>query len=192
MPVPEKCWKGSGTRTSDNTDPVARIEIQKGTAFAYPLSTISAHVSNSKFNTLEIERDYTFRFNVAALGTLGYEMDITKLSVENRQIIKEQIQTYKRIQPLILSGDCYRLDCNSLGELGVCIVSKDKKRFVVIYVNASGKARQKIYLKGLQADSWYKDEEGREYSGKTAMETGIEIKDLNKVQYLLLEENIKE
>ena len=171
---------------------MARLEIQKGTAFAYPLSTISAHVSNSKFNTLEPERDYAFRFNVAAFGTLGYEMDITKLSEDDRQIIKEQIQTYKHMQPLVLSGDCYRLDCNSVGEYGVCIVSKDKKRFVAIYVNGSGEIRRHIRLKGLQADSCYKDEKGKEYSGKTAMETGIEIENLHKVQYLLLEGNVKE
>lgn len=178
--------------TSDNTDPVARIDIQKGTAFAYPLSTISAHVSNSKFNTLESERDYAFRFNVAALGTLGYEMDITKLSVENRQIIKEQIQTYKRIQPLILSGDCYRLNDNSAGEYGVCIVSKDKKRFVAIYVNDGTSKRERMYLQGLQTDAWYRDEKGREYSGKTAMGLGIEIDNFNKAQYFLLEGNIRE
>lgn len=161
--------------TSDNTDPVERLEIQKGTAFAYPLSAISAHVSNSKFNEIEDGLDYAFRFNVAAEGILGYEMDVTRLSLENTERLKAHIQTYKRIQPLLLEGDTYRLEDMQKGEYGVCVVSKDKKRFVAFYRNVNGRQREYLTLKGLNAAYVYHGENGETYDGKTAMQTGVAL-----------------
>lgn len=37
---------------SDNTDPISRLKIQRGLSYLYPLSTISAHVSQSPHSQL--------------------------------------------------------------------------------------------------------------------------------------------
>jgi alpha-galactosidase len=161
--------------TSDNTDPVCRLNIQKGTAMAYPLSAISAHVSDSLFNKLESVPDYNFRFNVVLGGVLGYEMNVTRLSKENEKKIQEQIVQYEKIAPLILTGDSYRLEGLDNGEYGFVCVAKDKSEFLLVYQNLNGTERKKVRLVGLDGRMIYKDESGKTYCGENLLQEGMEI-----------------
>ena len=165
--------------TSDNTDPVARMEIQKGTALAYPVSTVSAHVSDSLYNTLETSPDYDFRFNVALGGILGYEMNITRLSEENEEKIKRQIAQYEKWQPLLLKGDQYRLDDLGQGEYGFVCIAKDKCEFLLVYQNVSGVSRKKLRIFGLEKNAVYTDEKGNCYRGEILEKDGIEVQTSN-------------
>ena len=161
--------------TSDNTDPVCRLAIQKGTSLAYPLSTISAHVSDSLWNKLESVPDYNFRFNVALGGVLGYEMNITRLSSENETIIKEQIKQYGKFAPLLLHGTAYRLDGLGQDEYGFVCVAKDKSEFLLVYQNLSGAARKRIPIVGIESRAVYKDGQGNLYRGEKLLKEGLEI-----------------
>ena len=161
--------------TSDNTDPVCRLAIQKGTSLAYPLSTISAHVSDSLWNKLESVPDYNFRFNVALGGVLGYEMNITRLSSENEKIIQDQIAQYDRLHPLILSGTAYRLEGLSKDEYGFVCVAKDKSEFLLVYQNLSGSARKHLPIVGIESRAVYKDDKGNHYRGEKLLKEGVEI-----------------
>ena len=161
--------------TSDNTDPVCRLAIQKGTSMAYPLSTISAHVSDSLWNKLESVPDYNFRFNVALGGVLGYEMNITRLSSENEKIIKAQIQQYDKFAPLLLNGTAYRLDGLGKDEYGFICVSKDKSEFLLVYQNLSGAVRKRIPIVGIENRSLYKDDKGNTYRAEKLLKEGVEI-----------------
>ena len=72
------------TWTSDDTDAYARQSIQGGTSYGYPPSVMGAHVSASpNMQTLRASTIET-RFNVAAFGLLGYELDLTMLSTFDR------------------------------------------------------------------------------------------------------------
>jgi len=97
------------TWTSDNTDGIERLFIQYGTSMAYPVSTMGAHVSQSPnaqtLRTTPIET----RFNTAAFGLLGYELDLTKLSNFDRKIIKKQVTYYKTHRHLLQFGDFHRM-----------------------------------------------------------------------------------
>lgn len=159
---------------SDNTDPVARMEIQKGTAFAYPISSISAHVSNSRSNKLEISPDYEFRFNVALGGMLGYEMNITRLSKEDEEKIKRQVAKYDKWYGLLLTGDQYRLKVDG-GEYAFVCVAKDKSEFLFVYQDTENRQRRKLSLVGLDENAAYVCENGNTYSGKTLREDGIDV-----------------
>ena len=96
--------------TSDNTDAVCRLSIQQGTSYGYPLSTMGAHVSavpnhqSGRITPLET------RFNVAAFGCLGYELDVTKLSPEEKDVVRRQVAYYKRHRKLFQYGTFYRVD----------------------------------------------------------------------------------
>lgn len=162
--------------TSDNTDPVAQLEIQRGTAMAYPLSCISVHVSDSRFNCLEIKPDYDFRFNLAQSGILGYEMNITRISAEQEEKLRAQVALNKELQPLLLHGDCYSLEELQAGEYGLACVAKDKSKFFVLYRNVGGKERRSLKICGLDKNKTYKDDKGRTYSGETACSEGIEVR----------------
>ncbi|MBE5753267.1 MAG: alpha-galactosidase [Clostridiales bacterium] len=161
--------------TSDNTDPVCRLAIQKGTSMAYPLSTISAHVSDSLWNKLESTPDYNFRFNVALGGVLGYEMNITRLSCDNEKKVTEQIKQYEKFAPLILSGDVYRLDNLEDGEYGFVCVAKDKSEFLLVYQNLNGSTKKRVPIVSIDNRSIYKDDKGNIYRGEKLLKEGIEI-----------------
>lgn len=95
--------------TSDNTDARTRLTIQSGTSYGYPPSTMGSHVSASpNMQTLRTTPIET-RFNVAAFGLLGYELDLTSLFHFDKVAIKEQIAFYKQHRKLLQFGRFYRL-----------------------------------------------------------------------------------
>lgn len=119
--------------TSDNTDPIDRLQNQKGTSVAYPLSANSAHVSHTLLNRFEEKPDLDFRCAVALGGMLGYELNITKCSKEEVDTVREQIDLYKKIERLTIDGDLYRLDGLNSKEYGFYVLSKDKKEYFFEY-----------------------------------------------------------
>ncbi|MCF7926780.1 MAG: alpha-galactosidase [Candidatus Izimaplasma sp.] len=93
------------TWTSDNTDTYARLAIQEGTSLLYPLSTISNHVSSFVNHQTLRHIPIESRFNVASFGVLGYELDITKMTKFETDIIKKQIAFYKKHRQLFQYGN---------------------------------------------------------------------------------------
>lgn len=94
---------------SDNTDAICRLDIQYGTSFGYPVSTMGAHVSAVPNHQTGRVTPLDTRGCVAMAGTFGYELDITKLSDEEKAGIREQIAAFKKFYDLIQYGDYYRL-----------------------------------------------------------------------------------
>ncbi len=81
--------------TSDNTDPIERLDIQGGIYNFYPQSTVSAHVSMAPHAQTLRDTPLSTRFNVAAFGVLGYELDFGELTNAERKRVKKQIAFYK-------------------------------------------------------------------------------------------------
>lgn len=98
--------------TSDNTDVLSRTAIQKGTSTGYPLSTMGCHVSASPNHQTLRRSDLESRFNVAAFGILGYELDLNKLSIQQRKIITNQIVFYKKFRALFQYGLYFNIPCD--------------------------------------------------------------------------------
>ena len=96
--------------TSDNSDAYCRTWIQSGTSYAHPASTMGAHVSASPNHQTLRKTDIESRFNVAAFGILGYEMDLSALNQQQKQIVRNQIEFYKQHRALFQYGRFYRLD----------------------------------------------------------------------------------
>lgn len=42
-------------------------------------------------------------------GTFGYELDINKMTPEEKELVSRQVAEYKRLYTLISDGDYYRL-----------------------------------------------------------------------------------
>ncbi|MGL6249138.1 MAG: alpha-galactosidase, partial [Culicoidibacterales bacterium] len=95
--------------TSDDSDAVERLKIQYSTSFAYPLSTMGAHVSAVPNHQVHRVTSLKTRGDVALFGVLGYELDLTQLSSEELAEIAKQIEFYKAHRQLVLEGDFYRL-----------------------------------------------------------------------------------
>ena len=89
---------------SDNVDAIERLRIQEGMALIYPLSTMGAHVGDCPNHIVGRNIPFETRGHVAMAGTFGYELDITKISEEERMQIPGQIETYHRYQSLMQRG----------------------------------------------------------------------------------------
>ena len=81
--------------TSDDTDPIERLDIQGGIYNFYPPSVVSAHVSMSPHAQTLRATPLSSRFNVASFGVLGYELDFAELTPDELKQVKAQIEFYK-------------------------------------------------------------------------------------------------
>lgn len=166
---------------SDDTDAIERLKIQEGTAMVYPLSAMGAHVSDCPNHTVGRTTPFETRGHVALSGTFGYELDITKIPEEDRNMIPKQVEMYHKYNDLVRRGDYYRIanfsENNSFDAWSV--VSKDKNQVLVTCVQVLGRPNyhsRRIKLKGLDENSMYKNEETNEvYSGGALMNAGMNI-----------------
>ncbi len=127
--------------TSDNTDAIARLDIQFGTSQLYPASAMGAHVSAVPNHQVGRVTPLATRGLVAMMGNLGYELDVRKLSQEERDMMKEQIAFYKRVRPLVQFGDLYRLrDPANARDAAWMYVNAEKTEALVTYVRILAEA----------------------------------------------------
>ena len=165
---------------SDNTDALDRLRIQYGTSFFYPMSTVSAHVSAVPNHQTGRITSLRTRGIVAMTGAFGYELSLSRLSAEEKEEIREQIRQYKEFEPLISTGDYYRLsnpfedDCAAW-----MFVSADRKHIllhVVILENHGNMTVNYVRLKELLPDAVYEEAaSGKCYCGSALMQAGIPI-----------------
>lgn len=168
---------------SDNTDAIERLEIQYGTSFIYPISTVGSHVSAIPNHQTGRDTPINTRGIVAMSGSFGYEMDLSLLSNTEKEIVKEQIICYKKYQPLIHNGLYYRLSSPNYNNYTAWqFVSKDLKETLVSVVVTRVKPNKLnliIKLKGLSKDKKYCIENYNNdktiYTGDMLMNGGLSI-----------------
>ena len=118
--------------TSDNTDAISRTRIQYGTSLIYPACVMGSHVSSVPNHQTSNTTSLKFRFDVAASGRLGMELQPKKLTDEERALADRCISSYKGYRDLIFNGDLYRLASPYEGDFySLMYVSPDKRRAVV-------------------------------------------------------------
>ncbi|MBZ9536861.1 alpha-galactosidase [Cytobacillus oceanisediminis] len=168
------------TWTSDNTDAVSRLKIQYGTSLVYPIVSMGSHVSAVPNHQVHRHTTLEMRGDVAMSGNLGYELDLSKLSDEEKEIVKEQISGYKRIRQLIQFGDFYRLlspfDSNETAWL---FTTNDKTEAIVFYFRVLAEPAApftKLKLKGIDPVKQYQVlGTERVYGGDELSYAGISI-----------------
>lgn len=172
---------------SDNTDAINRTKIQYGSSFFYPISVVGSHVSAVPNHQTGRITDLNTRGITAMAGTFGYEMNPALLSDEEKEMIREQIRTYKKYEKLICQGDYYRLSnpfedtCSAW-----MFLSEDKKQVLanVVRLDVQGNmATTYVKLKGLKKEAVYMDQfNGKIYAGAALMEVGLPL-DFPKTEY---------
>ena len=76
---------------SDNTDSIERLEIQYGTSFIYPISTVGSHISAVPNHQTGRTTNIDTRAVVAMSGSFGYEMDLNLVTEDEKEKVKEKI-----------------------------------------------------------------------------------------------------
>lgn len=170
--------------TSDDTDAMERLEIQYGTSIVYPPSSMSAHVSTVPNHQTGRVTPFKTRGDVAMGGSFGYELDITKMTDEEKELVREQVAAYHKYYDVIQNGDYYRL-INPTESKGTMIsasawesVAQDKNEVLLTYVviRTAVAVSRYIRLRGLDPEKIYVDTEtGRQYSGALLMNAGLNI-----------------
>ena len=109
-------------------------------------------------------------------GTFGYELDISKMSDQDKEEIKVQIEDYKKYFELIQDGDYYRLTKPEEDFTTWQFVSKDRGKSLVNAVMTSARANAPDYIvrfRGLDPESRYIEmDTGKIYQGSTLMHGG--------------------
>ena len=163
---------------SDNTDAINRVKIQYGTSFFYPISVVGSHVTAVPNHQTGRSVSLITRGVVAMAGTFGYELNPALMSEEEKNIVKQQVLTYKKYESLICEGTYYRLSSPFTEPFAAWMsVSRDKKQALVsvVRLEAEGNAAS-MYLKckGLNPDAVYREENtGVLYDGAALMAAGL-------------------
>lgn len=116
--------------TSDDTDAWERAFIQTGTSYGYPPSVMGCHVAACPNHQTARTTPLESRFNVAAFGVLGYELDLTQLTAAERKQVAAQIAWYKAHRTLMQYGRFLRLQDPARGECRWAVVSPDGQQAV--------------------------------------------------------------
>lgn len=145
---------------SDNTDAIDRIEIQYGTSFGYPISAVGSHVSACPNHQTGRNVPLRTRGVVAMAGSFGYELDLGKLSDEEKQEVAKQIEHYKKYYGLIHDSNYYRLTSPKEKNYAAWqFVSLDKTKALVSCVLTNPGANMIpdiLKLKGLSSQKRYR------------------------------------
>lgn len=165
---------------SDNTDAIDRVKIQYGTSFGYPISSVGSHVSAVPNHQTGRVTSLKTRGVTAMAGTFGYELDLGKLSEDEKEEIRRQIQDYHRFGELIQKGWYYRLTNPFEQEIGAWMfVSKDRTEALVNMVvldMVAYMATGYVKLKGLQAGKMYQDQATMKiYPAEALMGVGLPV-----------------
>ena len=163
--------------TSDDTDAVARLKIQYGTSYCYPVSCMGSHVSVTPNHQVNRNTPLETRADVAYFGTFGYELDLNRMTDEELNAVKEQVRFMKKYRRLIQYGTFYRLqspfDNNVAGWM---VVSGDRRQAIAgryKILNGPNQPFERMYLKGLDADTEYLVNGSETHYGDELMNCGL-------------------
>lgn len=166
--------------TSDNTDGIDRMTIQKGYSMLHPIKTMRAWVTDIAGINKPCSLD--FRFHIAMQGALGLGSNLEKYSPEELEICRRNVALYKEIRPLVQFGDLYRiLDADRDEVLCNQYVSRDKMQ-AVLFLSARGtrffKKKMNLRFAGLAPDRAYAftlDGVAYKKGGAFLMEVGLPV-----------------
>ena len=164
---------------SDNTDAIARLPIQYGSSYLYPTISMGAHVSAVPNHQMGRTTPLETRGDVAMMGNLGYELDLTSLTQEEKDVIAAQITHYKDIRPVVQFGQQYRLINPEAGSNEAAVQFNYENKVLATYVRVLSTVETvetTLKLKDLDQDANYiLQGTGQVYSGAELMYAGITV-----------------
>ncbi|MEU9310799.1 alpha-galactosidase [Streptomyces sp. NPDC048256] len=162
--------------TSDNTDPLDRLDIQHGFSQIHPARVMAAWVTDSPNAQLNGRvSSLRFRFVSAMAGVLGVGGDLSQWSEEELVEARRWVDLYKEIRPLVQQGDLYRLRPPAGGLSAVQYVRGDES-VVLAWLQAQrfGEPVPALRLRGLDPTASYECREtGEVHRGAVLLHHGL-------------------
>ncbi len=166
------------TWISDDTDAVERLYIQYGSSFVYPMSSVGAHVSAVPNHQTGRITSLSMRGTVAMNGAFGYELDLAKVSGDEKETMRAQVSFYKKNRGIVNDGDYYRLLSPYETDYSAWMyVSGDQSRALLYFAAAALTPNPipiRIKLQGLDGDRLYTVNH-ETYTGRTLMNYGVYV-----------------
>jgi alpha-galactosidase len=149
---------------SDNTDPTVRVPMQWDYSFFFPSMSIASHVTHWG------KRPMHFACSVAMSARFGMDLDLVKLSPEDKAICSGAISAYKRIREVTQLGDLYRLERPHGAARGALnFVSPDQARAVAFVFQLKDGQPQPVRPQGLDPARRYTIWELNPLPGRAAL-----------------------
>ncbi|WP_314622731.1 alpha-galactosidase, partial [Streptomyces stackebrandtii] len=163
--------------TSDNTDPVDRLDIQHGFGQLFPAQAMAAWVTDSPNTATGRLTPLRFRFHVAMAGALGLGGDLTSWSEEELRETAALVATYKEIRPLVQRGHQYRVAAGGPLSAVHYAAPDDSEHAVLVWrpTTRFGHRADPVRLPALDPGAHYLDPElDRVHSGAVLVRRGID------------------
>lgn len=170
---------------SDDTDAIERLTIQYGYSYIYPWSSVSAHYSVVPNHQVGRVTPSFTRACAAMTGSFGYELNICKLSEEEKADILEINRVYREDRELLATGNFYRLISPEGHEKAAWMVaSEDQAQAIVYYFRILAHANQPftwLKLQGIDSEAvYYVKELDRNYTGAELKYIGLPVNNFYK------------
>lgn len=162
---------------SDNTDAFDRTLIQSGFSLVYPPEVLGAHVSITPNHQTGRTTPLDTRYQAARLFNLGYELDLTKCTEDEKEAIRRQTEEHKEERSRLLDGIFFRHDVPNDNYVMWSVVTEDECLAVIFQkffdpLCSHGRFR----LLGLSPDADYTDiKTGETYGGDELMQIGVTV-----------------
>jgi alpha-galactosidase len=142
---------------SDNSDAMSRTKIQEGYSYAYPLTCVGAHVSDCPNHQTLRTTPLQTRFNVAAFGALGYELNVKDMDKDSKENMRAQILLYTVWREVFQLGQFYRGRTGNVHEWTVVSQSKDRAVGMIMQEMTVPNSQYEYYKPvGLDPDRTYR------------------------------------
>ncbi|WP_157208345.1 alpha-galactosidase [Mariniflexile maritimum] len=150
---------------SDDTDPIERIFLQWNYSYFFPAITMDCHVTNWGNQPIK------FKVDVASMGKLGFDVDVSHMNEKDLGFTKTAIKNYNGFKNMVLHGEQYRLSSpykNPFASL--MYVNNNQSQAIMFNYLSSNRfmermTKRPIKLKGLDANKKYSIKEINLYPG---------------------------
>jgi alpha-galactosidase len=195
---------------SDTNDALDRQHIQRWTGLLLPPELVGSHVGPPKAHTTGRIHSLAFRVATALFGHFGIEWDIASASPAEQEALAEAIAFYRRMRPLLHTGEVVRADHPNPAAYLHGVVATDRAQALFAYVQLTSSVSETpglARLPGLDGERRYRVEPvavagapetkhavaprwyqagGTTLSGRALSEVGLPLPVLRPEQALLL------
>ena len=149
---------------SDNTDPTIRAPMQWDYSYFVPSMAMASHVTHWG------NRPMHFACCVAMSARFGMDLDLARLSANDKAICAGAIAAYKQIREVTQLGNLYRLEDPHKNYRGALdYVSDDRARAVVFAFQLQDGAAAPVHPQGLDPEKSYTVHELNPAPGRAAI-----------------------